>query len=44
MHKNGKIVAVWVDTAADYKEDDEFYRIIYEMSVDMLTTDWPERA
>jgi glycerophosphoryl diester phosphodiesterase len=47
MHKNGKIVAIWVDTSAPkdlYEENDVFYKRLYDMGVDMLTTDHPIRA
>lgn len=44
MHEAGKIVAVWVDTNEDYEEDEEFYKLVYDLNVDMLTTDHPERA
>jgi glycerophosphoryl diester phosphodiesterase len=45
LHKNDKIVAVWVDSSVDiYQENDDFYRKIYDLGVDMLTTDYPHRA
>ena len=44
MHDNGKIVAVWVDKVGDYEEDEEFYQRVYDLGIDMLTTDYPERA
>lgn len=47
MHIHGKIVAVWVDTTAPkdlYEENDDFYKRLYDMGVDMLTTDHPIRA
>lgn len=47
MHKNGKIVAVWVDLTTPkhlYEENDAFYKRLYDMGVDMLTTDHPVSA
>ena len=47
MHKHGKIVAVWVDLTAPkdlYEENDVFYQRLYDMGIDMLTTDHPLRA
>lgn len=45
MHANGKIVAVWIETNQDqYTEDEEFYKQIYDLKVDMLTTDHPLQA
>ena len=44
MHRNGKIVAVWVDDTAPkdlYSENDEFYHKLYDLGVDMVTTDYP---
>ena len=42
MHRNNKLVAVWVDTKAkSYQEGEEFYRQVYDLGVDMLTTDFP---
>lgn len=42
MHKHNKIVAVWVDLitpASIYEENTEFYQKIYDLGIDMLTTD-----
>ena len=47
MHLHGKIVAVWVDLTAPeelYSENEQFYQRLYDLGVDMLTTDHPERA
>jgi glycerophosphoryl diester phosphodiesterase len=47
MHSRGKIVAVWIDTTAPadlYEENDHFYLQLYELGVDMITTDHPLRA
>ncbi len=45
LHENGKIVAVWIDSSVDiYQENDDFYRKIYDLGVDMLTTDYPLKA
>jgi glycerophosphoryl diester phosphodiesterase len=47
MHQNGKIVAVWIDETAPkdvYQENDAFYERLYDLGVDMVTTDFPERA
>lgn len=44
MHKAGKIVAVWVYADPNYVEDEEFYKKLYDLEVDMLTTDHPEKA
>lgn len=47
MHKNGKIVAVWLDgncPEEKYKEGEEFYLKLLDMGVDILTTDWPIQA
>lgn len=44
MHENGKIVAVWIDFTVGYPEDEEFYKCVYDLNVDMLTTDHPEAA
>jgi glycerophosphoryl diester phosphodiesterase len=45
LHQNDKIVAVWIDSSVDiYQENDDFYRKIYDLGVDMLTTDYPHRA
>jgi glycerophosphoryl diester phosphodiesterase len=44
MKAAGKIVAVWVDGDAPpelYAENDEFYQRVYDLGVDMLTTDYP---
>ena len=42
MHKNKKMVAVWADITAPaefYVENEEFYKKLYDLGVDMLTTD-----
>lgn len=42
MHRNNKIVAVWIDLSVPehiYSENEEFYKKIYDLGVDMLTTD-----
>jgi len=41
MHDAGKMVAVWVDASIPevYKEDEEFYKKIYDLGIDMFTTD-----
>ena len=42
MHKNKKMVAVWVDLSTPkefYEENDEFYEQLYDLGIDMLTTD-----
>lgn len=44
MHDAGKIVAVWFDGDGPYREDSNYYKRIYELGVDMLTTDWPSAA
>jgi len=47
MHKNGKIVAVWIDGLAPkelYEENKEFYQKVYDLQIDMLTTDYPLEA
>ena len=45
MHDAGKMVAVWVDaTCEEYEENDDFYRKIYDLGVDMFTTDHCLRA
>ena len=47
MHEDGKIVVVWVDTTAPkelYEENDDFYRRCYDLGIDMITTDYVERA
>lgn len=47
MHEAGKIVMVWVDTTTPkdiYEENDDFYRRVYDLGVDILTTDYPLRA
>ena len=47
MHSSGKIVAVWIDTTAPkelYEENEAFYQNLYDLGVDMLTTDHPTRA
>lgn len=44
MHANGKIVAVWIDLGEDYEEDEDFYKSVYDLGIDMLTTDHPEVA
>lgn len=47
LHASGKIVAVWVETDPEYKsyeEDEEFYRKLYDMEVDLLTTNQPSVA
>ena len=47
MHEAGKIVAVWVETDPEYKsydEDEDFYRKIYDLKIDMLTTNQPDIA
>ena len=31
MHKSGKIVSVWIDATAPYKEDVAFYEKVYEL-------------
>ena len=47
MHSNGKVVAIWVDTTAPidlYQENEAFYYSLYDLGVDMITTDFPEQA
>ena len=44
MHANGKIVAVWLDNDCPIKEDESFYQLVYDLKIDMLTTDFPEKA
>ena len=42
MYEHKKMVAVWVDliTPEDfYVENDDFYKQIYDLGIDMLTTD-----
>ena len=41
MHDAGKMVAVWVDASIPevYEEDEEFYKKIYDLGIDMFTTD-----
>ena len=31
MHKNGKIVSVWLDSACDIAEDEAFYEQVYDL-------------
>lgn len=45
MHANGKIVAVWLDKdCKEVVEDESFYQKVYDMQIDMLTTDFPQEA
>lgn len=44
MHEAGKIVAVWHDNDAPYKQDADYYKRLIELGIDMLTTDWPQEA
>lgn len=47
MHEAGKIVIIWIDKTVPkeiYEENDDFYRKVYDLGVDMLTTDYPLRA
>lgn len=44
MHKHDKIVAIWIDVEAPYVENESFYEQVYDLQIDMLTTDYPERA
>lgn len=47
MHAAGKIVIIWIDQTVPkevYEENDDFYRKVYDLGVDMLTTDYPLRA
>ena len=47
MHASGKLVAVWIDLSAPkdlYFEGVDFYRRVYDLGVDMLTTDYPKEA
>lgn len=46
MHDAGKMVAVWVDASIPevYQEDEAFYKKIYDLGVDMLTSDYCMRA
>jgi len=47
MHENNKIVAVWVDLDAPkelYVDNEDFYRKVYDLQIDMLTTDQPLHA
>ena len=47
MHSHGKIVGVWVDTTVPssvYEENVSFYQKLYDLGVDMLTTDFPIEA
>ena len=47
MHSHGKIVGVWVDTTVPpsiYEENTTFYERLYDLGVDMLTTDYPIEA
>ena len=41
MHEAGKMVAIWVDASIPeiYQENSDFYKKIYDLGVDMLTTD-----
>lgn len=41
MHDAGKMVSVWVDAGIPdvYKEDEDFYKKVYDLGIDMLTTD-----
>ena len=41
MHEAGKMVAIWVDASIPeiYSENSDFYKKIYDLGVDMLTTD-----
>lgn len=41
MHDHKKMVAVWVDLMSEeiYVENDDFYKQIYDLGIDMLTTD-----
>ena len=41
MHNKNKIVGVWVDLITPkeiYEEDETFYKNIYDLNIDMLTT------
>ena len=44
MHANGKIVAVWLDKDAPIIENEAFYQKVYDLQIDMLTTDFPQNA
>ena len=47
MHRSGKIVVVWIDLDAPkdlYEENEAFYKNLYDLGVDMLTTDHPTKA
>lgn len=47
MHSAGKVVIIWIDKSVPkdvYEENDDFYRKVYDLGVDMLTTDFPLRA
>ena len=46
MHKHGKIVAVFIDKASEQfnTECRDFYHKVYDLGIDMVTTDYPEEA
>lgn len=47
MRNNGKIVATWLDKSVPsevYAENEAFYRKMYDLGLDMLTTDHPLEA
>jgi glycerophosphoryl diester phosphodiesterase len=44
MHKKGLIVGVWLDKTSAWNEDEHYFQTIYDLGVDMVTTDYPEIA
>lgn len=44
MRAHGKMVGVWIDTTAPYSEDFSLYEKVYDMKIDMITTDFPLEA
>jgi len=46
MHKHGKIVAVFIDKSSQKfnTECRDFYEMVYDLGIDMVTTDYPEEA
>lgn len=44
MHAKGKIVSVWLDSLAPVKEDEDFLERIYDLNVDIIMSDFPEKT
>jgi glycerophosphoryl diester phosphodiesterase len=38
------MIGIWIDTSAPYVEDLALYEKVYDMKIDMLTTDFPLEA